>query len=888
VGERRGQLDALLDVELVLANTEPDPLERSPMPANQVVGRNSAADLEVGTELGKYKLVQLLGSGGMGAVWEGHDTELDRRVALKVLRRDYEGDGTARSRLMREARAMARLDHANVIKVFDAFVFEGRDVIAMELVQGETLASCLARQQPIGMRVSMLIAAGRGLAAAHAAGLVHRDFKPYNVLVDQRGRVLVTDFGLARASGEFTPREGVARNEIAVTKPERPSAGTAPSPQRSLGALDSSLTLPGTVLGTPAYMAPEQLRGTAADAASDQFSYCVTFWEALTGQRPFPGDTLPDIVAALDTGTPRDVDGVPRRLRAILLRGLAWDPAARWPSMNALLDAITRAWHRPRRIALGVGALAIVAVAAGAVLYASRDRTRVGWQPKIVDLPAFEENSDGPVFSPDGQLIAYASDREQTNVFRLYVSPVSGGDARALTPAGEVFVYPRWTRDGSALLATKWDPKNAGYRIAVQPIDGGPARDIGPGVQADDCGDAIAVAEMSGKNATLSLQYPDGHQTVLARATNEIIVAPRCDSSGQRILFARTIMQSMLPPMGNLYIVDRAGKESQLTDGQIAGAGAFTPDGRSVVFSGMNDGKIMLIEVAIDTGRFHQLTFENGPHLSPDVSPDGRSVVFARDLTSRVAVAGGQGPLRKLGARHETLSDLVPKPDGSELLATRLGPGGTEIVRISTRDGSESRLVGGGHPMYGHDGRIWFVTREPPKRLQAIDPTTGAIETILALPTPLGTAAVGPDGIHLELVGDGHPQWWLLRDGKLISEATDGLVFEAPRGGWRAIRRSDKGYRYKLVAPDGKPSGIEVKAESARPTWLDDHRFAYAAGGTFHIIDVTTGAEVGTVPGPQWGEFAVLGADGVHWWDLLVVGHVTRHQLTNFADRPWR
>jgi serine/threonine protein kinase len=891
VGERRGQLDALLDVDLVLANTEPDASDRSPTPSNEVIGRNSAADLEVGTQLGKYKLVQLLGSGGMGAVWEGHDTELDRRIALKVLRRDYEMDGTARSRLMREARAMARLDHPNVIKVFDAFVFEGRDVIAMELVQGETLASWLARSHPRTSRVAMLIAAGRGLSAAHAAGLVHRDFKPYNVLVDQRDRVLVTDFGLARASGEVTPADrapAAAAKDVAVTKPDRPAAGTTPSPARTLGALDSSLTLPGTVLGTPAYMAPEQLRGSAADEKSDQFSYCVTFWEAITGQRPFPGDTLPDIVAAVDSGTPRHAEGVPRRLRAILSRGLAWDPAQRWPSMNPLLDAIVRAWHQPRRIALGLGAFALVVIAAAAVLYTVRDQRDVTWRPKIVDLPAFEENSSGLAISPDGTRIAYDSDREHSDLFRVYVSPMSSGDARALTPADKNFYTPRWKRDGSGLLVATWDPEAVGYRVALQPLDGSPARDLGTGIHADDCGDAIAVADFTQAQATLSLLYPDGRRQVLVTVSREYIVSPRCDSSGQRILYARGVTPNLTPPIADLYIVDRAGRQQQLTSGHIAAAGVFTPDGRSVVFSGMMEAKVNLFEVSTTTGKIHQLTFDNGPHLNPDVSPDGRTVVFDRDLTSRIAVAGGEGAPRKLGGRHETLDWLVPPgPDGKELVAQRLGPGGTDVVAISTHDGSDRLLAPGGHPFRARDGRIWFVGRDS-KRVQAIDLATGTIEVIVDLPAPIAIAADGNDGVHFELTRDGRPEWWLFRNGKLEAEPVDGLAIEAPHGGWRAMRRFEQGFRYKLVAPNGKPTGVEIKAESMMPTWLDDHRFAYAEGGAFHIIDVTTGAEVGSMPGPQWGAVAVLSTDGVHWWDLVVAGHVTRHQLANFADRPWR
>ncbi|MGE5185853.1 MAG: protein kinase domain-containing protein, partial [Acidobacteriota bacterium] len=170
MGQKRGQLGSSPDVELMLGDTTlpsqagAGETERSP-------ARPSAADLDAGTQLGKYQLVRLLGVGGMGAVWEARDCELDRRVALKILRRDATDDADRRERLIREARAMARLRHANVITVFDAARLDGRDVIAMELVEGETLAGWLSRPHSRDERVAMLLAAGRGLAAAHGAGL---------------------------------------------------------------------------------------------------------------------------------------------------------------------------------------------------------------------------------------------------------------------------------------------------------------------------------------------------------------------------------------------------------------------------------------------------------------------------------------------------------------------------------------------------------------------------------------------------------------------------------------------------------------------------------------------------------------------------------------------
>jgi serine/threonine protein kinase/predicted negative regulator of RcsB-dependent stress response len=357
--------------------------------------------LRAGDQLGKYRLEQLLGRGGMGQVWAALDPDLDRRVAVKLLRGALTNSAEGLARLQREGRAMARLRHANVITVYDATFANGRGFVAMELIDGENLASWLARAHPRAEVVDTLLAAGRGLAAAHDAGLLHRDFKPHNVLVERSGRVLVTDFGLARAIGPLAspqladgtgapaittdamatttdraiapPSEAPGGSSSALagdTVPMRVSSdpaatGSARAPRDS-GSLDSDLTQAGAVLGTPAYMAPEQLLGCATDARCDQFAFCVTAWEALTGARPFGGTDMRALLDAIERHEVVNETRLPRRLRAILHRGLASDPDARWPSMAELLRAFERAWWRPRRIAFASGAVvALGAIAAG-------------------------------------------------------------------------------------------------------------------------------------------------------------------------------------------------------------------------------------------------------------------------------------------------------------------------------------------------------------------------------------------------------------------------------------------------------------------------------------------------------------------------------------------
>src|SRR5205814_3700317 len=237
----------------------------------------AATMLAPGELVGRYRILHVLGSGGMGVVYAAFDPELQRQVALKLVRNEGAGvDDELRTRLTREAQAMARVRHPNVITVFDVGSWCGQLFVAMEAIDGSTLSTWLEVQpRSVAEILQVLHAAGRGLAAAHAAGLVHRDFKPDNVLIGADGRVCVTDFGLARP--------------VTMREPSSPSHDGDTEPWTL------ALTQAGTAVGTPAYMAPEQMRGDTADERADQFSFCVALFEALYGVRPFAGRSMGEI-----------------------------------------------------------------------------------------------------------------------------------------------------------------------------------------------------------------------------------------------------------------------------------------------------------------------------------------------------------------------------------------------------------------------------------------------------------------------------------------------------------------------------------------------------------------------------------------------------------------
>jgi tetratricopeptide (TPR) repeat protein len=302
------------------------------------------------TRTGRYVVLEEVGRGGMGRVLRAYDPKLRREVALKEVRSDAVGPEHAR-RLVTEARAMAKLSHPNVVAVYDVEdLDDGEVVLVMEYVPGHSLAEWLREPRTPAQIVQHFRAAGRGLAAAHTAGLLHRDFKPENVLVGADGRVRVTDFGLARDILSDLPSDASDSN-----------AG-APVP-------DATRTETGAVVGTLPYLAPERLMGGAADTATDQFAFCVSLWEALYGARPFAGRSVVELAFAMSAGPPRPPAEAPRVaqwLHDTIARGLARDARQRWPNMDALIGALAHdPAHQRRRwlqAAAGIGVLAVAAV----------------------------------------------------------------------------------------------------------------------------------------------------------------------------------------------------------------------------------------------------------------------------------------------------------------------------------------------------------------------------------------------------------------------------------------------------------------------------------------------------------------------------------------------
>ncbi|MEM7153019.1 MAG: serine/threonine-protein kinase [Myxococcota bacterium] len=305
-----------------------------------------------GLRIGRYRIVGKLGKGGMGVVYDAHDETLDRPVALKLMLPDSHRSTIAR--FQREAQALAQLSHPNVVQVYETGLHQGQLFIAMERIDGVTLRRWLGQTERSVEEIGQVIlAAGQGLAAAHAVGMVHRDFKPGNVLVGHDGRVRVVDFGLARPE-----QGGGSRTDGETPYPSGPSQ--TPSPALA------ELTETGVLMGTPAYMAPELLEWGEATVASDQFALCVTAYEAWYGQRPFAGRTVRQLAMSLRNGLPPPPASsrVPTSIHQVLEQGLAFKPQQRFPSIDALLLALRRSQHGRRRWVWATSAAATATIVA--------------------------------------------------------------------------------------------------------------------------------------------------------------------------------------------------------------------------------------------------------------------------------------------------------------------------------------------------------------------------------------------------------------------------------------------------------------------------------------------------------------------------------------------
>jgi tetratricopeptide (TPR) repeat protein/predicted Ser/Thr protein kinase len=404
---------------------------------------------EPGDLIGPYRLVSQLGKGAMGEVWRARDERLDRYVALKVLPPDLAPDPERRARMLREARAAAQVRHANVVTLYDIITHGDEDVLVMELVEGKTLSELLRKERPeLPTALGWLEAITDALAAAHARRILHRDIKSANVMVASDGAIKILDFGLAKLRDEVAP----APLPASGSSTRRALDATMPS------APDAYATQAGSLLGTPLYMAPEQLAGSPPDERSEVFSVGVLAYELLAGRPPYSATSLDELFAQITSLDPPPLDSP---VAPVVMRALAKDPAERTPTMAAFRDALAAERRRlfappPRRWPLLAAAALVAAGIAGTALYVRAHRARPPRPGDEYVTRALEEYNvfyNEKAMSSLRAALAIAPDHPRANAYTILFGAASDADRAAAVAALHRIRTPEHSKDRALVAA---------------------------------------------------------------------------------------------------------------------------------------------------------------------------------------------------------------------------------------------------------------------------------------------------------------------------------------------------------------------------------------------------------------------------------------------------
>ena len=670
--------------------------------------------------LSHYEIVAPIGEGGMGIVYRAVDTRLGRPVAVKLLRPEWAISKESRKRFVHEARAASALNHPHIVTIYDIGQDAGVDFIAMEYVAGTSLAHLIRRGRlGVGDGLEYAVQIADALATAHAAGILHRDLKPANIMVSDKGSIKVLDFGLAK----------LAETGDSGSTDEGGTAGT--------GHAEASFqTAEGTILGTAAYMAPEQAEGRPADARSDIFSFGAVLYEIFTGRRAFGGATRMATLAAVLTREPdppsRVVARLPPDLEKLIVRCLRKDPERRWQSMADLRVALedlrdsrrpaepaatarTRRWARA--LVAGLAVVAIGALVVGAWRQATRPREEVGPRPFLIRLTSDVGWTDYPAVSLDGRTLAYSSDRSGEGNLDIWVQQIQDGSPVRLTRDAADEVDPSFSSDGSRIA---YQSSRLGGGIYVIPTLGGEerllaARGFSPRFSPDGRWIAYGVAEPAA--GRIYVAPAAGGPAVLVGDGLYRAQAPVWSPDGRHLLFWAQRRRDAAPE-GNIdwYVaavpggapVPTEARSALLGEGFEAFQGLPLPDawvsaGSSILFHGNVGDSSNMWQVAVSpetlhvTGTPRRATFGTTDEAAASVTSDGRMVFISRtrgvDIWSLPIDANRgrvEGPLRRLTEDaaddyHPTLSD-----DGLTLVFRSRRAGRFNVVLKRLNTGAET------------------------------------------------------------------------------------------------------------------------------------------------------------------------------------------------------
>jgi eukaryotic-like serine/threonine-protein kinase len=695
----------------------------------------------IGQSLAHFEILEKLGEGGMGVVYKARDTHLDRLVAIKLLPPDKLADRERRLRFVQEAKTASALNHPGIVTIHDISQHDGVDFIAMEFLAGRTLDRVIPRRG-LGLNetVDYGIQIADALAAAHAAGIVHRDLKPSNVIVNEQGRIKVLDFGLAKLVDR--PGRAVWEEGPTITHP-------------------ALVTAQGLIVGTVAYMSPEQAEGRAVDARSDIFSFGSVLYEMVTGQRAFQGDSPLSTVTALLREEPKPIgqlrEGVPRELERLVGRCLRKDPERRWQAMSdikiALRDmkdevdsgaptASVAARPRPRGAVWAVAALslAILAGVIGAVLWRDRGVGPTALTPTpftAIPLTTYPGREQQPSFSPDGNSVAFIWNGETEDNWDVYVKLIGAGSPQRLTSDPAIDLSPAWSPDGRSIAfgRVRDDLRVA---ILVVPSRGGPEREVletrtsgvlGRGQilawSADSRFLVVATSPAVAEPVVLTaVEVATGATRPVTRPSPDFgaDLLPAISPDGRMLAFVRHRRGLRT---GELYVQQLSAAFEPVGEPRhLAGKGVFyhgvawSASGRDVIVASGNSGDIALWRIALQhPEQLERLSPFGDECRQPSVAALQGRLAFTRaswdENTWRVTLSApgraAGAPVRVVGSTRSELNAQF-SPDGSRIVFESMRSG-TQELWIADQDGRNALQITsfngrlGGTPAWSPDGQ---------------------------------------------------------------------------------------------------------------------------------------------------------------------------------------
>ena len=729
--------------------------------------------VSAGTRLGPYEILAPLGSGGMGEVYRAKDTRLAREVAVKVLPERFAASPDALARFERETKAVAALSHPNILSLFDFGRSDGTLYAVTELLQGTTLRERMAAERlPPRKAVEIAVGTAEGLAAAHAAGVVHRDVKPENIFLTSDGRVKILDFGLARMEETSGQPAGIT------------SIPTTPSP-----------TEPGLVMGTAGYISPEQVRGQPADARSDIFALGTVLYEMLTGERAFARSTAGESLAAVLRDQPPDVSrsapGVSPALDRLVVRCLEKSPDERFQSARDLAYALKelsgsaalsgssvvprspRFGVKPRTLA---AAIAVSAFAAGWLLRPAFRRPAPPPVDRVTRLTFGPGRNFGAAISPDGKWFAYLSDAG--GQIDVWVKFVAGGEAVNLTgkaglaiavrpemggldisPDGSLVAFGAApSRDSTITDFTTW--------VVPSPLGGTPRRLVQRGMGARWSPDGKRIAYVSpgggGGDALLTSDADGGNVKELQRTALHLH-APAWSSDGRSLYFLKCVASFNRAPAELWRIPSEGGAaERVVATSRRAVYAEPLPDNRGVLFSADPDSaELALWWLPPSATAPVRVTTGLGEYEFARVSRDGRSIVSTlTDVKQSLATM-------RVGEANAPLGELTGGESGD--YDPDLSPAGDRLVWSSARSGNRNLWIGApdatgarpltsgnvldDRPAISPDGRqVAFVSARSGTRGVWLVPTEGGIPRLIYRGEVVDRPSWSPDGREI-LVG---------------------------------------------------------------------------------------------------------------------------------------